>query len=391
MDTASKLDILARDAQYDLSCACSTKRPEEHRKRTDSGSWLYPVTVASGGSGIMLKTLMSNMCTNDCKYCPLRECNDTSRISLQPEELARFFMQLQAQRNLIGIFLSSGVIGSPDKTMDRLVATAQLLRKQYRYRGYIHIKMIPGASHAAMDAALSLASAVSLNIETPGAAHCAKLSGAKDYEKDIIGGLTYISEKTAPASPYARVNKTSQFIVGASDESDKEILAYTWGMYRRLDFDRLYYSAYQAGLGDPSIPGERHQMPSVLPSDMLPLAELRMPQGNPAILMREHRLYQADFLFRQYGFTYGDLFFDHGGNLDLSVDPKLMWAQRNPDRFPVSLSRASKEDLLRVPGIGPVMAKKIVAHRKHTPISSLESLRLPEYLLERAKPYLVLH
>ena len=386
MDTASKLDILARDAQYDLSCACSTKSPEEHRKRTDSGSWLYPVTVPSGGSGIMLKTLLSNTCANDCKYCPLRECNDTKRTSLQPDELARFFMELQAKRRLIGLFLSSGVIASPDFTMDRLIATAEILRKQYRYRGYIHMKIIPGASTVAIDRALSLSSAVSLNIETPGASHFAKLSESKQYDCDIIGGLRYLSTQTAKGAPHTKVTTTSQFIVGASDETDREILNYSWAMYRRLGYNRLYYSAYQAGLGDPAIPGEQR---SYVQQENSLFPNIRMSKGDPLILVREHRLYQADFLFRQYGFTFGDLLFDTSGNLDVSIDPKQLWATHHPEFFPVSLAKASKEELLRVPGIGPVLANRIITHRRESPLGSLENLRMPKHLLEKARPYLV--
>lgn len=388
MDTASKLDILARDAQYDLSCACSTKRPEEHRKRTETGAWLYPVTVASGGSGIMLKTLLSNACANDCKYCPLRECNDTRRTTLKPEELARFFIDFQSKRHLIGLFLSSGVIGTPDFTMDKLIATAELLRNRYRYRGYIHMKIIPGASKAAIDRVLSLASAVSLNIETPGASHFTQLSEAKNYETDIIGGLTYLSEQTAKGGEHARITKTSQFIVGASDETDREILNYTWAMYRRLGYNRLYYSAYQSGLGDPRIPGERKISDRDWGNEGLLFPEAAAPKGDGRLLMREHRLYQADYLYRQYGFTFQDLLFDNQGNLDLSTDPKLLWARHHPEFFPVSLSRASKESLLKVPGIGPTLAKRIVDHRRDTPIGALENLRMPKHLLEKARPFL---
>ena len=381
METVSKLDILARDAQYDLSCACSTKKPEEHRKRSDTGSWVYPVTVAGGGSGIMLKTLLSNVCANDCKYCPLRECNDTRRLSIQPEELARFFIEFQAKRHLIGLFLSSGVVKDPDYTMDRLIATAEILRSRYRYRGYIHMKIIPGASTTAMDKALSLASAVSLNIETPGASHFSKLSEAKHYDTDIIGGIKYLSERTAKGSQYSKVTTTSQFIVGASDETDREILNYTWGMYKRLGYNRLYYSAYQAGLGDPSIPGEISISKS---------SEALFPaKGNTKLLMREHRLYQADYLYRQYGFTFQDLLFDDVGNLDLSVDPKLLWAQNHPEFFPVSIANASKHQFLRVPGIGPTVAHRMLAYRRNTPIGSLENLRMPRHLLEKARPYLI--
>lgn len=387
MDITGKLDILARDAQYDLSCACSTKKPEEHRKRSKDGSWLYPVTVASGGSGIMLKTLVTNACSNDCKYCPLREEADTRRISISPDELARFFMELQAKRPLLGLFVSSGVSGTPDRTMERLIATAELLRNRYRYRGYVHIKIIPGASREAIDRALLFASAVSLNIETPGAGHFAKLSACKRYDEDIIGPLKYISEQTAKGSRFARVHKTSQFVVGALDETDREILKYTWGMYRRLGYDRLYYSAYQAGLGDPSIPGEQSSHHAPQPDRQGSL----LPVGagtDTTMLMREHRLYQADFLYRRYGFSYDDLLFGPEGNLDLSRDPKQVWADRHPDRYPVSISQGSKEDLLRVPGLGPVLVDRIVKLRRSASIGPPGNLRLPKHLLEKAVPYL---
>jgi predicted DNA-binding helix-hairpin-helix protein len=161
-------------------------------------------------------------------------------------------------------------------------------------------------------------------------------------------------------------------------------------MYRRLGYDRLYYSAYQAGLGDPSIPGEirMQSMPKPVVGDLL-MPELALPVGDPTILMREHRLYQADFLYRQYGFSYDDLVFDTAGNLELGADPKMVWALRHPERYPVSVSRATKEELLKVPGIGPAMANRIIAHRRSNPIGSLENLRMPNYLLEKAKPFLV--
>jgi len=387
MDVSEKLDILARDAQYDLSCACSTKNPIEHRRKTKEGNWLYPVTVASGGTGIMLKTLMTNACSNDCRYCPLRQNQDTPRLGLNPEELAAFFMALLTKRPLIGIFLSSGVMGTADATMARLAATAEILRYTYRYKGYIHIKIIPGASQAAIDHVLKLASAVSLNIETPGPEHFSKLSQKKRYQQDIIEPLKYISEQTARGTAHARVSKTSQFIVGASDESDREILGYSWGMYKRLGFDRLYFSAYQSGLGDPSIPGEQRRL-SLL--EQPPAAGLLLPDPSLAsdgLLKREHRLYQADFLFRQYGFSYDDLLFNNFGNLDLSKDPKQLWAEAHPDFYPVSLGHASKDELLRVPGLGPALVRRIVKERASTTIKTLDSIPMPRYLIEKARPY----
>lgn len=384
MDIRDSLGILAKDAQYDLSCACGTKNPSEHRVRKDSESWLYPVTVAEGGSGIMLKTLLSNSCSNDCLYCPLRESQDTLRTSVSPDDLARFFMDMLSHRKLIGIFLSSGVIGTAEFAMDRLIATSEILRNRYHYRGYIHTKIIPGASHEAIRTALRYASAVSLNIETPGEHHFSRLSTSKRYAEDIIGSLRLISDLTGPSGPYSRVHTTSQFIVGASDESDREILSYTKRMYDKLNFDRLYFSAYQGGLGDPSIPGEVRYR-----SAQEQEFTLSYQEQSPT-LMREHRLYQADFLFRQYGFTFDDLSFTPNGALDLSRDPKQVWAERNPQFFPVSVKRASSRDLMRVPGIGPVTARRIVAMRKESPLSDIRQLPLTRSLYRKASHYLTL-
>jgi len=385
MDIRDSLGILARDAQYDLSCACGTKNPAEHRIKKGSDSWLYPVTVAEGGSGIMLKTLLSNSCSNDCLYCPLRETQDTRRTSVSPDDLARFFIDMVSHRKLIGIFLSSGVIGTADFAMDRLIATGEILRNRYRYRGYIHTKIIPGASPEAIRSAIKYSSAVSLNIETPGEHHFSKLSASKRYTEDIIGSLRLISDLTGSGGPFSRVHTTSQFIVGASDESDREILSYTKRMYDNLHFDRLYFSAYQGGLGDPSIPGEVRYR-SALEREFT----LSYQEASPT-LMREHRLYQADFLFRQYGFTFDDLSFTSSGALDLSRDPKQVWADRNPQFFPVSVKKASPRELMRVPGIGPVTARRIVSLRKESPLSDITQLPLTRSAYQKAAHYLSMY
>ncbi len=387
METQEKLDILSRDAQYDLSCACGTKNPDEHRKKNRAGDgWLYPTTTASGGPGIILKTLMGNRCANDCKYCPLREEKDFRPVALSPYEMASFFYEFQLKRPLIGIFLSSAVLGDGEKTMGLLVSTAEILRKHFHYRGYIHLKIIPGASRASIEEALSYASAVSLNIETPGARHFSRLTDRKEYQRDIIDPLTFIAEQTSRGARFSRVSTSSQFIVGASDESDQEILSYGSRMYSNLKLGRLYYSAYQGGLGDPSLPGEQNRKTQ---SEQLTLFDLGPQIGtSPDALMREHRLYQADWLLRKYGFSYEELLFGSDGNLNLQKDPKLLWAESHPDSFPVSVRRASKEQLLRVPGIGPSYAQRIVQERGSCALSSLEDLRLPPATLRKARTFL---
>ncbi|MHC4648775.1 MAG: radical SAM protein [Planctomycetota bacterium] len=257
-DTRQKLEILSADAQYDLACACSCSR-DEGRRRGRDGKWVYPVTLPNGGKSILFKTLISNVCTNDCKYCPLREQQDMRRCSLGPEETARVFLDYYQQRKVFGLFLSSGVLGSPDATMDRLNTTARLLRQKHRFRGYVHLKIIPGASDAAIEEAVSLASTVSLNIETPGAKSLAKLSQKKRYIEDIIEPIKLISRLTARGSRHERVKQTTQFIVGAAGEPDAQIVKYMFGLYDRLKMHRVYFSAYQRGLGDASMAAERRQ------------------------------------------------------------------------------------------------------------------------------------
>jgi predicted DNA-binding helix-hairpin-helix protein len=368
--TQEKLEILSADAQYDLACACGTSK-DEHRRRTGDGKWIYPVTLPSGGRSVLFKTLASNVCTNDCRYCPLREQMDVRRVSLTPEETAKVFLDYYNQRKVFGLFLSSGVLGSPDATMDRLNGVARLLRRRHGFRGYIHLKIIPGASDAAVEEAVSLASAVSLNIETPGEKNLAKLSAKKRYIQDIIEPIKLISRLTGRGSRYERVKQTTQFIVGAAGEQDAQIVKYMSGLYERLKMHRVYFSAYQRGLGDSSI-----------------AAEQVGPESKADILMREHRLYQVDFLLRKYAFKESDIIFENDGNLSLATDPKHAWALRHPEFFPLNINKASKFSLLRVPGLGPITVKRILQQRKQSRMRSIEDVGKAGIRLEKAKKYL---
>jgi predicted DNA-binding helix-hairpin-helix protein len=369
-DTQQKLEILSADAQYDLACACATSK-DGHRERGGDGRWIYPVTLPSGGKSLLFKTLLSNVCTNDCRYCPLREQMDVRRVSLRPEETAKVFLDYYNRRKVFGLFLSSGVVGTPDATMDRLNGVAKLLRRKHRFRGYIHLKVIPGASDAAIEEAVSLASAVSLNIETPGRECLEKLSRKKDYIRDIIEPIKLISRLTSRGSRYERVKQTTQFIVGAAGEQDAKIVKYMSGLYERLNMQRVYFSAYQKNLGDESIVDEQAG-----------------PTESADILMREHRLYQVDFLFRKYGFAESDIVFEQDGNLSLATDPKEAWAQGHPECFPVNANEASKLSLLRVPGLGPVTVKRILQRRKQGRLTSIEDVGKMGARLAKANRYL---
>jgi predicted DNA-binding helix-hairpin-helix protein len=369
-DTQKKLEILSTDAQYDLACACGSS-DYQSRKRGSDGKWVYPVTLPNGGKSILFKTLISNVCKNDCKYCPLREQMDIRRCTLNPEETAKVFLDYYNQKKVFGLFLSSGVFGSSDITMERLNSIAKILRKKHRFKGYIHLKVIPGASNAAVEEAVSLASAVSLNIETPGEKNLAKLSTKKNYIKDIIEPIKLISNLTQKGSRYQRVKQTTQFIVGAAGEQDKEIVKYMFGLYDRLNMHRIYFSAYQRGLGEESLLAERNEMTS--PTD---------------ILTREHRLYQVDFLLRKYGFRESDIMFESDGNLSLTNDPKEIWAGSHPEMFPVDINRASRFSLLKVPGLGPATVNRIIESRKNSTIRSIEQVGKVGVRLNKARKYL---
>jgi len=212
---------------------------------------------------------------------------------------------------------------------------------------------------------------VSLNIETPGAANLARLSSKKDYLRDIIDPIKHISQLTARGSRFERVKQTTQFVVGPAGESDSEIVKYMWGLYDRLRLHRIYFSAYQKGLGDASLPTEGAGR-----------------EASTDMFVREHRLYQVDFLMRKYGFTDGDILFDARGNLSLEADPKEVWAASHPEFFPVPVNRASRRELLRVPGLGPVTVGGILQRRRTQRIGCLEDLGAVGARLRKAQPYL---
>jgi predicted DNA-binding helix-hairpin-helix protein len=369
MDTIEKLKVLSEDSQYDLACACGTNK-DDRRKRGPDNKWLYPVSLPQGGYSVLLKTLLSNACANDCKYCPLRSETNVHRCSLRPEEVANIFMEYLKKKMVFGLFLSSAVINNPDYTMEKINAVASLLRYRHNFRGYIHLKIIPGASDAAIEDTMSLASAVSLNIETPGKNRFDLLSDKKDYLRDIIRPIKLMAKLTARGNRFSRVKCTTQFIVGASDETDLEIIKYMFALYKRLKFQRVYFSAYQKGLGHPDIPGERQLL------------------SNPETpFMREHRLYQADFLIRKYGFSEKDIIPDKCGNLRLDKDPKEVWADNHPEYYPVRINKSDKEALLRVPGLGPNTVSRILKVRQDRKITRLEDLGIKGKRLEKIKSY----
>jgi len=276
------------------------------------------------------------------------------------------------RKSVFGLFLTSGVVVNADYTMERINAVARYLRQRQNFKGYIHLKIIPGASDASIEEALSLATAVSLNIETPGKRHFEALSNKKNYEHDILQPIKLMGKLTGKGMKHERVKCTTQFIVGASDETDGEIVQSMSSLYNGLNFKRIYFSVYQKGLGSPDIPGERQFL------------------SNPEErFMREHRLYQVDFLMRRYGFKGEDIPLDNSGNLRLDKDPKEVWAESHPEFFPLMINKADKEALLRVPGLGPDTVKWVLKTRKESKFHCLEELGVKGRKLQRMRKYLV--
>lgn len=364
MDTLEKLSALGEEARYDLCCgACGT---EAGRRKDDIGRWIYPAVMPDGRKVALLKVLQTNVCENDCYYCATRRSNDIRRIAFSPDELARAFEELALRGRVQGLFLSSGVAGSPTRSMDRMLATAELVRRKQGFRGYIHLKILPGSSRAHVEQAMRLADRVSVNLEAPGPERLSRIAPDKDYFSGLLQMMRWVHEIRQSAEGLSAVSQTTQLVVGAAQESDEEILRTAAHLYRQFGLSRVYYSAFQ-------------------PQPGTPLAEL--PPTPP---LREHRLYQCDFLLRQYGFALDELPFDGAGFLALSTDPKATWAMRHPQHFPVEVNRADLSQLVRVPGIGPKTAAQVIRARRQGRIRTLRDLKQLGADAERAAPYILL-
>ncbi len=295
MEQQGKLDILAQSAQYDLcGSGCG---PQARRIRKDATRWIYPAVLPDGGRVRLLKVLMTNACRNDCRYCANRCSRDFRRSGFAPTELARLFTDMRRSGLVSGLFLSSGVTDSPDRTMERMLATAELLRGRYDFTGYIHLKVLPGASYASAEQAARLADRISINLESPSAEHLARVAPDKDFERDILTRLRWLSELVRRPQTRAK-SHTTQFVVGASGDTDRDILQRVDDLYGQHGLGRAYYSAYQR------------------PDDDAHCQVESVP------LVREHRLYQADWLIRKYGFGQREIPFGEDGNLLLFEDPK---------------------------------------------------------------------
>ncbi|NLV74347.1 MAG: radical SAM protein [Chloroflexi bacterium] len=360
MSAIKTLAQLGLAAQYD-QCSSTDRAPT--RSRDPITGAIYRALMPDGKCLHQLKVLQTNICTQSCNYCPNRSANDIPRNQLSPDELARNFDEVVRRGRADSLFLSSGIADSPNHTAEHMLASVELLRKCYGFGGFIHFKLMPGVEDAIIERALQLAQRVSVNLEAPSAARLQVLSGSKQLP-DLLTPLQ--RARRMIDREQLRVSMTTQLVVGAAGESDREILSTASALYQQLRLARTYYSAFRP---IPRTPLEGH---------------------DPTPSWREHRLYQADFLLRTYGFGWRELVLDELGNLPRTADPKTLWALHHPEFYPVELNLAELPALLRVPGIGPTSANRLLHWRRARRLNSLEQLTKAGADARRAAPYILL-
>ena len=348
-----KLNILADAAKYDVSCASSgSKRTNTNKGLGNSSGMGICHSYAEDGRCVsLLKILLTNHCIFDCAYCVTRKSNDIKRAAFKIQEVVDLTINFYRRNYIEGLFLSSGIFKNPDYTMERLIAVAKKLRTEQNFNGYIHLKSIPGASDELMYQAGLYADRLSINIEIPTISGLKLLAPDKKHEdftkpmlkiKNEI--VRYTSEKKMIRSTpkYAPAGQSTQMIIGATGESDKDIMYSATHYYKNYNMKRVYYSGYVPVAEDSRLPAIGSQVP----------------------MLRENRLYQTDWLLRFYGFSITELLNDQHPNLDVDIDPKLSWALRNLHYFPVDINKADKALLARVPGIGMLSVAKILKARR---------------------------
>ncbi|HHH19827.1 MAG TPA: putative DNA modification/repair radical SAM protein [Campylobacterales bacterium] len=364
-DIYAKMQILSDSAKYDVSCSSSGS--DNNYKRGELGathnSGICHTFTADGRCVSLLKVLLTNYCIYDCAYCINRVSNDIPRAAFAPKELADITINFYKRNYIEGLFLSSGIIVSEDHTMELILKTLKLLRHEYKFNGYIHVKLIPGSNPKLIDEVVRLASRVSSNIELPSNNSLKLLAPNKTKEK-VLQPLKLARDMSLERTEKV-IGMSTQLIVGATPESDRDILQLSSALYDKALLKRVYYSAYIPVNNDKNLPALIDKPP----------------------LLREHRLYQADWLLRFYDFRWDEIVDDRTPNLDEELDPKTFWALNNLHLFPMEINRASKEELIRIPGIGIRGAHKILAARRFKRLE-FEDLRQLKISLKRARYFI---
>ncbi|GMQ57173.1 putative DNA modification/repair radical SAM protein [Vallitalea sediminicola] len=368
-----KLQVLADAAKYDVSCASSgVNRKNSGKIGSSQASGICHTWASDGRCVSLLKILLSNYCAYDCEYCVNRLSNDVKRASFTPEEVAELTIEFYRRNYIEGLFLSSAVEKNPNHTMEKIVKTLLILRNHYGFSGYIHVKAIPGADKILIKQAGELADRMSVNIELPTEDGLKLLAPQKtmkklflpmDQIKEEIKRSSYEVARYKYARKFVPAGQSTQMIVGATSESDLSMLSITDQLYKKFNLKRVYFSAY--------VPVNKGgNLPAI--------------SSNTTPMVREHRLYQADWLLRFYKFEAKELLDNSNPNFDLDYDPKMIWAMRNIKEFPKEVNKVSVNELLRIPGIGIVSARRILKQRKVRSIS-YEDLKQMGIVLKRAR------
>jgi len=340
--------------------------PKEKR-----AAFVHPAQLPDGKQVKLLKTLLSSACERDCYYCPFRAGRDFRRATFKPQEFADLFMKMNQANIAEGIFLSSGIAAGGANTQNKILDTAEILRNRLGYRGYMHLKIMPGAEKGQVERMMQLADRVSINLEAPNTERLAKLAPHKIFIEELLRPLKWVEEirRSQPAHKFWKgryPSTVTQFVAGGSDESDLELLTTTNWLMKNVRLTRAYYSAFH------------------------PIRDTPLENKAAVDPLREHRLYQASFLLRDYGFDLEEMPFTQNGNLPLPTDPKLAWAQMNLSGKPLEINRAGKRELLRVPGIGLGGAEAILRARRIGKLRDLTALRKLGIIVARAAPFLLL-
>ncbi|MCK4244362.1 MAG: radical SAM protein [Candidatus Omnitrophica bacterium] len=358
MNPTSKLEVLGGLSRFD-ACGYPGIFSEE-----SADSFIYPAVGEKGRISRLFKVLQTNICEGNCLYCANRKDRNFPRYSFKPDELARLFMEEYKKGSVDGLFLSSAILKDATYSEERMLQTLKLVRKRYRYPGYIHFKILPGVDKGLVEEAAKFADRLSINLEAPKERYLVKLSPTKNFYHQLLKGLSdifYVVRKN-----HIRAGITTQLVVGAAGESDQEILKLSCQLYQNYGLRRIYYKAFS------------------------PVEETPLEDTRPCPLLRELRLYQAGFLLKYYFFKPEELSFEKGGNLPLNHDPKLAWAYAHPEFFPIEINKGSYRELLRIPGIGRIGAKKILEVRKKAKLKDLTDLRKLKVMVRRVRNFITI-
>jgi predicted DNA-binding helix-hairpin-helix protein len=384
MDLEQKLAVLMSLAADDREGLPGRERvlPPRLRNAGAAGALgplnLRNVRVTGRGRATLLRVLMTNACSYNCHYCPMRRDREMPRTLLTPEELVRIFLGARARGWCDGLFVTTGIPGRPVAVVDKLIQALEILRVRERFDGYVHVKLVPGADAAQIERVVRLANRVSINLEAPCGASLAAIAPEKRFDvaaASLAGAQRLVRLERAERRdgqpvdrlrPGGAAGMTVQFVVGATADSDQALVSKVRELYSAGGLHHAHFSAFR------------------------PIRDTPMESVAAAPALREHRLYQADWLIRRYGYAADEIVYDGGGNLPLALDPKVAWALAHPGRFPVEVRTASRGALLRVPGIGPAAARRIVAARRAVAIRDLADLRRLGVLTSRAAGFLAI-